>query len=250
MRTLSHTLIAVALLATACKKDGPDPTPSPTPTPSGVADIDGNHYDTLTIGDHTWFTENLRVRRFRNGDSIPYVTDNAAWDANHPGPECCAYQNDAALVPVHGLLYALSVLQDARGVCPEGWHPSTDADWKDLEAHLGMPASQLDSVTTPGPYGAWRGGAQNVGGKLKAGTSWDGPNVGADNSSGFTALASGQRNNFGLFSGMGEVAAFWSITPGGWVRMLSYQEPGVFRFNHDMGSDQPGYGHSCRCVKD
>lgn len=249
MRSLAIQIVLLSM-ATACTKDTPDPAPSPTSTPTGVADIDGNYYDTLTIGGRTWFTENLRVRRFKNGDSIPYITDNNTWDANHPAPQCCAYQNDPALVPTHGLLYAVSVLQDARGVCPDGWHPSTDDDWKNLETYLGMPQGQLDSVTTPGPLGAWRGVAQNVGGKLKATTSWDGPNLGADNSSGFTALASGQRNNFGLFSGMGEVAAFWSITPGGWVRMLSYQNAGVLRYNHDMGSDQPGYGHSCRCVKD
>ena len=55
------------------------------------------------------------------------------------------------------------------------------------------------------------------------------------------------------YNDLGNVATFWSSTPGlteGWVRQLSNMHTGVVRYHHDMGSDQPGYGHSCRCVKD
>ncbi|MBK7083142.1 MAG: fibrobacter succinogenes major paralogous domain-containing protein [Flavobacteriales bacterium] len=250
-KALCTTIVLVALLA-SCKKDEdtPDPAPTTTPTPQCVADIDGNRYDTLSIGGLTWFTENLRVRRFKNGDSIPYVSGNAQWLAEHDLALCSAYQNDEALVPLHGLLYTVAVVQDPRGVCPEGWHPSTDDDWKQLESHLGMPASELDSVTLPGPYGAWRGGTANVGGKLKSTTTWDGPNTGADNSSGFNGLSSGEREFQGIFANMGEGATFWSAYPAQWMRGLSHQQSGILRYHHGMGSDQPGWGHSCRCVKD
>ena len=190
------------------------------------------------------------MRRFRNGDSISYVTDNNAWYTNNSTAQCCAYQNDQAYVPAHGLLYSVAVLQDPRGACPAGWHPATDEDWKQLETHLGVAASELDSLTMPGPFGAWRGGNENVGGQLKALITWDGPNTGANNSSGFNAFASGERTYLGNFIGMGEVASFWAAYPAQWLRKLSYLEHGSFRYHNGMGSDQSGYGHSCRCVKD
>ena len=247
-------LFAAGLLVVAagCKKnDDPAPAPTPPAPPAqGVVDIDGNYYDTLTIGGNTWFTQNLRVRRFRNGDSIPYATTNAEWAQTPADAQCCAYENEPAFAATHGLLYSLPAMQDPRGACPEGWHPATDADWKQLEGHLGMPTSQLDSLTTPGPYGAWRGTIENVGGRLKSTGTWAAPNTGANNSSGFNALPSGRRNYQGHFSGLGEVASFWANQPAAWCRMLTHQEQGVFRFHNGMGSDQPGYGHSCRCVKD
>ena len=40
-----------------------------------VRDIDGNIYQTVTIGSQTWMAENLKTTRYRNGDSVKYTTD-------------------------------------------------------------------------------------------------------------------------------------------------------------------------------
>jgi hypothetical protein len=45
-----------------------------------VTDIDGNIYNTVTIGTQVWMVENLKATKYRNGDPIPKVTDNNSWN--------------------------------------------------------------------------------------------------------------------------------------------------------------------------
>lgn len=252
MRPLIMATGALLLMA-SCKKDKDEPQPQPTPVaPQGLVDVDGNAYDTVVIGGRTWMAENLRVRNYRNGDSIPYMPEAADWDL--PGSNAfCMFGNAIPDPPEQGLLYGYGAVNDARGICPTGWHVATDTEWAQLELTLGMPVSQLDSISANG-YGAVRGEGQNVGGQLKALTTWDAPNTGATNASGFSALATGQRRMPGSgYSGSGTEATFWSSTTAlaeGWVRQLNNDNNGVLRYHHDMGSDQPGYGHSCRCIRD
>jgi hypothetical protein len=40
-------------------------------------EIDGNVYQTVTIGNQGWMKENLRVTHYRNRDAIPQVTIEA-----------------------------------------------------------------------------------------------------------------------------------------------------------------------------
>ena len=42
---------------------------------------DGKVYDCIKIGDQVWLASNLAETKYRNGDLIPEVTDNAAWAA-------------------------------------------------------------------------------------------------------------------------------------------------------------------------
>ena len=51
-------------------------------------------------------------------------------------------------------------------------------------------------------------------GTIEEGTGlWHAPNLGASNSSGFTALPGGQRWPDGAFSGVGSLATYWGGTP-------------------------------------
>jgi hypothetical protein len=47
-------------------------------TPS-VTDIDGNLYYTVQIGTQCWTQSNLKVSKYRNGDSIPTGLSNSSW---------------------------------------------------------------------------------------------------------------------------------------------------------------------------
>ena len=54
---------------------------------------DGKVYRTICIGTQEWLADNLCETKYRNGDTIPEVTDNAAWAALTTGA-MCAYNND------------------------------------------------------------------------------------------------------------------------------------------------------------
>lgn len=53
----------------------------------------GRIYRTICINGVEWLADNLAETKFRNGDTIPEVTDNAAWEALTTGA-LCAYNND------------------------------------------------------------------------------------------------------------------------------------------------------------
>jgi len=54
---------------------------------------DGKVYRCTKIGTQVWIADNLAETKFRNGDTIPEVTDNSAWAALTTGA-LCAYNND------------------------------------------------------------------------------------------------------------------------------------------------------------
>jgi uncharacterized protein (TIGR02145 family) len=54
---------------------------------------DGKVYRTICIDTQEWLADNLAETKYRNGDSIPEVTDNAAWVVLTTGARC-AYNND------------------------------------------------------------------------------------------------------------------------------------------------------------
>jgi len=54
---------------------------------------DGKVYRTICIGTQEWLADNLAETKFRNGDTIPEVTDNSAWAALTTAG-MCYYDND------------------------------------------------------------------------------------------------------------------------------------------------------------
>jgi len=96
-----------------------------------------------------------------------------------------------------GYLYNYYAAGNVLNIAAAGWHLPTTAEWSTLSQFLGDI-----------PYGL-----EVSGGKLReAGTAhWYAPNTGATNSSGFTALPSGNRQN-GVFSWAKSAAMFWTAT--------------------------------------
>ncbi len=213
-----------------------------TPLFGTVTDIDGNTYQTVIIGNQEWMAENLRTATYANGDPLPNVTDNTAWTQLSSGA-WSNYGNAPGNDTIYGKMYNWYAAADPRNVCPQGWHVPTDAEWQQLELALGMPSDEVDSTD-------WRGTAQNVGGKLKATTSWNASNIGATNESAFSGLPGGFRaGNNGYFSVLGISGYWWSASENdvevAWYRTLINGNTGVRRDFYD------GRGGFCvRCVKD
>ncbi len=210
---------------------GATPLP-PCPT---VTDIDGNVYQTVTIGTQVWMAENLRVTHYRNGDPIFNVTDQATWTGLTAGAYC-DYDNDTGNVALYGRLYNWAAVLDGRKIAPSGWHVPNYAEWLTLVSFLGPDA----------------------GGKMKESgtTHWLSPNVGATNESGFSGLPSGYRLNGGGttagYSHMGEIAYFWSSTEYD-VDMTAAWFAGLLNFASWLstgGAQNKASGFSIRCVKD
>jgi len=200
-------------------------TPGPT-----VKDYDGNVYQTVKIGKQIWMVGNLQVTHYNNGDVIPNVTDQTAWNGLTTGA-LCAYDNDQNNVKTYGYLYNYYVISDPRGICPAGWHVPSLAEWETLSQACGG-----DAV---------------AGGALKeAGTThWDAPNTGATNSSGFTALPGGVRlDGFVCLGGSG---GFLSTTQ--FMNMNEVYVPSLgndnFRFSVSVGGDYYSDGSSIRLLK-
>jgi uncharacterized protein (TIGR02145 family) len=239
MCRLIGLIVASLLLDFACSKD--KPTEPPQPSTGTVTDIDGNVYRTVKIGSQWWMSANLQVTHYRNGDSIPNVTDSTAWWALTTGAYC-EYRNDVNNVATYGRLYNWFAVTDSRNIAPTGWHVPTDSDWIQLEMSLGMSQAQADSTV-------WRGALE--GGKLKeAGTThWQSPNTGATNSVDFSALPGGYRSYNGNFFGVGFETGNWSSSEFGsgyaWYRVLDYWHSGIKR-----DGESRVCGFSVRCVRD
>jgi uncharacterized protein (TIGR02145 family) len=202
----------------------------PNCPPETVTDIDGNVYRTVTIGSQVWMAENLKVTHYRDGDSIPNVTDSTIWPNLLTGAYC-DYHNDTTLVPTYGRLYNWYAVADSRTIAPAGWHVPTDLEWQTLVDSLG------DSTVAGGKM------------KEKGYAHWFDGNVGATNESGFNGLPGGYRYGTGSCLDMTVSAYFWTSTEYAysyaWARILSCYGAGVYHAYRPKL-----YGFSVRCVKD
>lgn len=232
---------AVALLAGYQTSLIPDLTNVIRVVSTGVCSLylDLQIVETVVTCGYNWMLKNLDITTFRNGDTIPHITNNADWiTAGNVGqPAWCYYNDDPANGPIYGKLYNWHAVNDVRGLAPVGWHIPTEAEWD--------------------AYIACIGGNLVAGGKMKeAGLAhWITPNT-ADNSEGWTGLPGGNRGNVdGAFQTLGTVGFFWSATVGPIVppflvptrawRYALFNSLAISKSNTAMQ-----YGFSVRCLKD
>jgi uncharacterized protein (TIGR02145 family) len=197
-----------------------------------VKDIDGNVYTSVTIGTQVWMVENLKTTKYRNGDLIGTTTTATLDISLETTPKYqWAYDGNESNVNTYGRLYTWYAVMDSRNVCPTGWHVPSDAEWTTLTTYLG--------------------GKRVAGGKLKeiGTTHWLNPNTGATNETGFTALPSGDRSNYGSYYTIGYFGIWWSSTesstPDAYLRRLTYDTSNVYR---NYGYKLSGF--SIRCLRD
>lgn len=103
------------------------------------ADIDGNIYKTVEIGNQKWYSSNLNVTHFRNGDSILESKNMQDWykaDDEHK-PSWCYYNYQSKYGTLYGKLYNKYAILDSRGLAPKGSHISLETEWQTLIKFLG-----------------------------------------------------------------------------------------------------------------
>jgi len=200
-------------------------------TSSTVNDIEGNIYNTVTIGTQVWMVENLKTTKFRNGDPIPNLT--TSWTSNYEGAYC-DYNNNPNNSLMYGKLYSEATLFANKGLTPLGWHVPTSAEWQILETYLvnnGFDICKSMSSTSGWTY-------SEAGGTV-------GNDQASNNSTGFTAYPGGMRVNEKKFdgerefTGIGNSASWWSTS----TRLHFDLCGGVNGGNY-------GDGYSVRCLMD
>ena len=191
---------------------------------------DGYVYNTVQIGNQCWMKENMAW--------LPGVSPPTT--GSQTDPFYYVYDYDGTVVAeakvtdnyqTYGVLYNWPASLIA---CPTsgGWHLPDDDEWTVLTDFLG--------------------GGDVAGGKMKeVGTvHWFDPNVGANNSSGFTALPGGYRSWYGYFYTIGEYGYWWSSTEhtavnNAWIRRIYNLQAASYRAGNETDN-----GISVRCVRD
>ena len=212
-----------------------------------VTDYDGNIYNTITIGNQCWMMENIKVTHYPNGTLIPYVDSNDVWD-NLPDDSisdamCFLNNNANDEADIYGGLYTWAAAiggngissssnpSGVQGICPDGWHIPSPDEWSELSSYLG--------------------GNSVAGGKMKVSgtTYWDSPNTGADNSSGFSAIACGVRSPYnGNFGPAGHTCYWWTSSGSG--DSAPYYLVWSSSSGISVSNEHTSMGNSVRCVKD
>jgi len=193
-----------------------------------LVDIDGNVYRTVVIGTQYWMAENLKVKKYRNGDNITHIDNDSNWASNTDGAYGY-YDNNTVNRDTYGMLYNWYAVDNSSGLCPQGWHVPTSTEFNDLTTELGSnPALKLKETGT---------------------VHWSSESTGTSNSSGFTALPAGLRQyNNGTYMNLRDYTYFWtsSSTTYATFKSLSHNSSGSF----GSGSTLKTYGFSIRCLKD
>jgi len=216
-----------------------------------VTDIDGNIYNTVTIGTQTWMTENLKTTRYSDGTPINLVNTISAWDALTTSSKAyCWYNDDIINKDLNGALYtwvaamngagaSTSIPSAVQGVCPTGWHLPSWNEWGVLIKYLdpsSNPATWLESSIAGGIM------------KETGTTHWQSPNTGATNGYGFTALPSGGRGGDGHFLSLGTEGLWWSATEFG-SGHTRVEKVGYNTSSNSMYSTPWDCGISVRCIQ-
>ena len=189
---------------------------------------DGRVYPTVCIGRQTWFAENLKFA----------------------GAGIC-YDEDLQLCNDYGRLYTIAELTAnqistpstvVQGLCPDGWHVPSKAEWEEL----------FDAV----------GGIATAGPKLMTTTEWEQPNSFNDEygfnleaSGAFYTSPSSAPNDFIQYALGGFGASFWTSSAGpnpNQFYSVDVDEYGQISFVANLADLVNDYytGSTCRCLKD
>lgn len=180
---------------------------------------DGKVYKTVCIGEQVWMAENLRYA----GAGVCYNND----------PDICdTYGRLYSITETTGLNTSSANPSGIQGICPDGWHVPSAAEWDEL----------------------WNGVGQDIL-KLRPKTGWPLPNNNT-NESGMSLLPGGRFTTSDYASGFedfGRLGYFWTTNQTSDGQFYNAAIIGVTSFGSKHLVSPPSEVvryYSCRCVRD
>ena len=251
---MKKLLLLSALLIFACSSDESSDTNNDDNNNNNTFICDGVPYDSIVYGTQEWTVENACHTTYRDGTSIPEVTDNTEWESLTTGA-WCYYDNDPTKPRLYNW-FAVMGIHDTdestpnKEFAPEGWHVSSDAEWTTLENHLIDNGYNYDGTTTENKIA--KAMASTTGWNSSTGLGEPGNDQGTNNSSGFNAFPEGDRYWDGSFDYEGYETIFWSSADFsfylGWPRAL--YSNGLVGSDLSRPSGNKWCGFSVRFVRD
>src|SRR5574344_1808931 len=205
MKKTIISLLALVLLYSCTPQDAPN-----TFTDSRA----GKVYKTVTIGEQVWMAENLAYLPSVFGPATISSSTAHYYVYGYNGTDVAAakatdnYQTYGVLynwpAAMAGAASSNANPSGVQGVCPDGWHLPSDAEWTQLEEYLIANGYNYDGTTTGNQiaksmanYSGW-----NTSSTVGAVGNTDYPEY--RNKSGFTALPGGYRYSNGAFYDIGD----------------------------------------------
>lgn len=249
------TAVAV-LMFTACDPNNGGNENGRTQYPStadvirnAVQDVDGNSYDAVRIGDQVWMATNLKTTHYADGTEIPQgttISDTTAYrycPANNPQTvDKYGYLYNWPAV-MHGESSSESNPSGMQGICPNGWHVPSDAEWIELKNAVARRVQYGESIAQ-----ALASNDSSWAINYEMGVPGLNPNL--NNSTGFSAVPAGDYD-YGGFDNIGNHANFWSATQHSIYSDDAYCRELYFDFANVYSPCVPKfYGFSVRCLRD
>jgi len=201
---------------------------------------EGQVYYTVQIFSQCWLKQNLNIGTMI--DSLEDMQDNGII-------EKYCYENNQDSCNKYGGLYQWGEMMQysseliAQGICPPGWHVSTDEEWKVLEGA----ADSLYGIGDPEwDEDDWRG--YDAGINIKTRNGWPYGAIGT-NLVGFSGLPGGVREDYAEFNGAFEYGYYWTSAE-------FDADNAICRGNcwhcHTLARGElvKEFGFSVRCIKD
>ncbi len=226
---------------------------------NAVKDYDGNSYDAVQIGEQVWMQSNLRTTHYADGTTIELGKESDTKKAYR------YYPNDEPKnVPTYGYLYNWTAAMHGahssetnpsgiQGICPNGWHLPSNAEWSqltDFVNHQSLYWCDGDSNKTAKAYAAttrWKIDLDEITDEGGLDNCIVGNNMSENNATGFSAIPAGSQ-----FGGFGTVANFWTATDEGRYYAIGRFIDCYFDyFNEGAWYDDGGkdFGVSVRCIR-
>lgn len=252
---------AILVVFNSCKKEKVETTTEQEASyydeliPNAVTDIDGNTYNAVKLGQQVWMAENLRTTKYADGIAIALGDSTSEVIAYR---YCPNNDSSATNISTYGYLYNWSAVMHnsassdsnpsgVQGICPNGWHMPSEAEWQQL----------LNYIRSQNKYicGGYSG---NIAKALASPTGWNssdtqyapGNDPSTNNATGFSAVPAGE--NIAIPSSFGYESVFWTST------QYSSSCPDM-AFYHNLTASSPQMyttsstniyaGFSVRCVR-